>query len=215
MHPQPPRRTTHTAGGPRNLLVFDRWGQFGRPVVLLHGLLYDRAMWWPAAAELAGPGCTIVAPDLPGHGQSPARDDYRIERIARDLAALVNSLQLHRAPIIVGHGASALLATAFAESYATHALITLERPRFDAAGIEDLIGATAPEDVPLIFQPYLVRHEDPLVLRAYESWLAQPSTRRNEPAIAGRASSRPTARDEAFAHLVDPEGFADELRVLL
>jgi hypothetical protein len=36
MHPQPPRRTTHTP------FVYDRWGRYGRPVVLLRGLLFDR-----------------------------------------------------------------------------------------------------------------------------------------------------------------------------
>src|SRR5436190_14542510 len=103
MEPQPPLRTTHTTRSPKNILMYDRWGEFGRPVVLLHGLLFDRTMWWPAAADLASAHCTIVAPDLPGHGQSPPRDDYRLERIARDLARLVDSLGLHRAPILVGH----------------------------------------------------------------------------------------------------------------
>jgi len=76
MRPQPPLRTQHVAGNPKTLLVYDRWGSFGRPVVLLHGLLFDRTMWWPVAADLAATtSCTIVAPDLPGHGQSPLRDD--------------------------------------------------------------------------------------------------------------------------------------------
>jgi pimeloyl-ACP methyl ester carboxylesterase len=77
MDPQPPRRTTHASGGPARLLVYDRWGRYGRPVLLLHGLRYDRTMWWPVAAELAtATTCTVIAPDLPGHGDSPARNRH-------------------------------------------------------------------------------------------------------------------------------------------
>jgi pimeloyl-ACP methyl ester carboxylesterase len=50
VHPQPKRRTTHAYGTPKNILVYDRWGDYGRPVVLLHGLLVDRTMWWPTAS---------------------------------------------------------------------------------------------------------------------------------------------------------------------
>src|SRR5690242_13970644 len=125
MHPQPPLRTTHIAGGPRNALVYDRWGRYGRPVLLLHGLLFDRTMWWPVGAELARV-CTVVAPDLPGHGDSPARGEAVLTDLARDLAGLVRRLDLHRAPIVVGHSSAAPLATAFAETYATHHVQTIE-----------------------------------------------------------------------------------------
>src|SRR3954469_5550626 len=115
MEPQPPRRTTHAIGGPARLLVYDRWGRFGRPVLLLHGLLFDRTMWWPVAAELAAASsCTVIAPHLPGPGQTPPREDYCLARVARDLAVLLNGLDLHRAPIVVGHGVSARLAEVFA-----------------------------------------------------------------------------------------------------
>jgi pimeloyl-ACP methyl ester carboxylesterase len=140
MQPQPPRRSTHAVGSPKNLLVYDRWGEFGRPVLLLHGLLSDRTVWWLAAAELiAAASCTVVAPDLPGHGQSPARDDHGLDRLARDLAGLVDRLGLHRAPIVVGQGASARLATAFADAYATHHVLTLDEPPTDAAGLGALL----------------------------------------------------------------------------
>ena len=215
MHPQPPRRTTHTTASPKNLLVYDRWGQFGRPVVLLHGLLFDRTMWWPVAAELTSAACTIVAPDLPGHGQSPPRDDCRLERVARDLAGLLDGLGLHRAPILVGHGASALLVDAFADAYATHGVVTLDEPPAGARRIEELAGTDGAGDVPEVFRCYAEPRADPALLRAYESWLAQPPARRNQPALAGPARRRPAATDGAFAHLSDPEGFAAVLRDLL
>jgi pimeloyl-ACP methyl ester carboxylesterase len=213
MHPQPPRRTTHVTGSPKNLLVYDRWGWFGRPVVLLHGLLFDRTMWWPVAAELASAGCTIVAPDLPGHGDSPPRDDYRLERVARDLAGLIDGLGLHRAPVLVGHAAAALLVDVFADAYATHGILTLDEPPADARRIEDLATTEGLSDVPEVFRCYAEPRTDPALLRAYESWLVQPPARRNQPALAG-AAGRPAA-DGAFLHLADPEGFAAVVRGLL
>jgi pimeloyl-ACP methyl ester carboxylesterase len=154
MHPQAPRRTTHISGGPRNLLVFDRWGRFGRPVLLLHGLMFDRTMWWPLAAELTR-GCTVIAPDLPGHGDSPGREHISIRGLIRDLASLINRLDLHRAPIVVGHASAAPLATAFAETYATHHVRTIE----DVA-----------VEVPDCFLPYTEPRHDKALLTAYASW---------------------------------------------
>jgi pimeloyl-ACP methyl ester carboxylesterase len=215
MHPQPPRRSTHASGRPKDPLVYDRWGEFGRPVVLLHGLLLDRTMWWPAAAELVGSSsCTIVAPDLPGHGQSPPRADYRLEHIARDLAALVDGLHLRRAPLVVGHAASARLATAFADAYATHCLLTLDEPPVDATDVAALSPAGL-ELVPEIFRPYAEPRTDPALLHAYGSWLAQPPTRRNQPAMAGRSLYRPAGTSATFLPLTDPEAFAAVLRGFL
>ena len=48
------------------------------PLILLHGLTFDRTMWRPAVAELRklDPGRQIFAVDLPGHGRSPAWPSY-------------------------------------------------------------------------------------------------------------------------------------------
>jgi pimeloyl-ACP methyl ester carboxylesterase len=48
------------------------------PLVLLHGLTFDRTSWHPARAELAtlDPGRQVLALDLPGHGESPAWASY-------------------------------------------------------------------------------------------------------------------------------------------
>lgn len=215
MHPQPPLRTTHVTASPKNLLVYDRWGQFGRPVVLLHGLMFDRTMWWPVAAELAGGACTVIAPDLPGHGQSPPRNDYSLEQIAADLAGLVDFLALHRAPVVVGHAASALLASAFADAYATHHVLTLGEPSAEASTIDDLATTDGLDTVPEALRPYAAPRTDRAPLRAYESWLAQPPTRRNQLAMAGRTPGRPSRPAGPLAHLTDPQGFAAELRALL
>jgi len=214
MQPQPPRRSTHATNSPLNRLVYDRWGEFGRPVLLLHGLLFDRTMWWPVAAELAG-DCTVIAPDLPGHGQCPPRTDYSLERVAADLAGLVQDLQLHRAPIVVGHGTAAWLAVAFADAYATHCLLTLDEPAGELPDtVDDVVAAAGLAAVPEPYRQFAEPRRDPALLKAYAGWKAQPPTRRL--AVAGAAPG-PSGRapENAFGHLTDPEGFATRLRALL
>jgi pimeloyl-ACP methyl ester carboxylesterase len=165
MDPQPPRRTTHATGGPARMLVYDRWGRYGRPVVLLHGLLFDRTMWWPVAAELAtATTCTVIAPDLPGHGDSPARRDHDPGKLAYDLAQLVHRLDLHRAPIVVGHAESAALAEAMKERFAVHEVLT----------VDDLGDGRA--EIPEHYRPYARARADPGQLTAYEKWPRQART---------------------------------------
>jgi pimeloyl-ACP methyl ester carboxylesterase len=159
MEPQPPRRTTHAFGGPARMLVYDRWGRYGRPVLLLHGLLFDRTMWWPVAAELAtATTCTVVAPDLPGHGDSPARREHDPAELAADLATLLHRLDLHRAPIVVGHAESAALAGAFGERFAVHEVLTTN----------DL--GHGETEIPEHYRPYARARTDPELLTAYANW---------------------------------------------
>ena len=215
MRPQPPIRTFHVAGTPKTMLAYDRWGSFGRPVVLLHGLLFDRTMWWPAAAELVSARCTVVAPDLPGHGQSPARDRCRLETVAAEVAQLVDRLFLHRAPIVVGHAGAAPLATAFAARYATHAVVTLDEPPAGATGPDDLVDAAGLDRVPAVFRHYARPRREAALFHAYAGWLGKPPTRRNQPALAGSTHGAPKRPDRQFAPLTDPAGFAAQLRALL
>jgi pimeloyl-ACP methyl ester carboxylesterase len=212
--PLPPRRSTHATNNPLNRIVYDRWGNFGRPVLLLHGLLFDRTMWWPVAAELAG-DCTVIAPDLPGHGQCPPRTDYSLDRIADDLARVVLDLQLHRAPIVVGHGTASWLAVAFADAYATHCVLTLDEPAGDLPGtVDDIVAAAGLASVPEPYRQFAEPRRDPKLLAAYAGWREQPPTRRL--AVAGAAPGPAgTAPVNAFGHLSDPEGFAARLRALL
>ncbi|MCO8274708.1 alpha/beta fold hydrolase [Actinoplanes sp. TRM 88003] len=193
--------------------MYDRWGQFGRPVVLLHGLLFDRTMWWPVGAELAT-HCTVIAPDLPGHGESPPRADYSLTRIAEDLAALVHSLMLHRAPIIIGHGTSAWLATTFADSYTTQAVITVDEPATATPAVDDIISAAGLNEVPESLRPFAQPKRDPALLSAYESWFLHPPRRRRSP-VRLSAADGSSAREEHFHHLTDPAQFATEIRALL
>jgi pimeloyl-ACP methyl ester carboxylesterase len=206
MHPQPSLRTTHTSGP----LVYDRWGGYGRPILLLHGLLFDRTMWWPVAAELAGCG-TVVAPDLPGHGESPPRADVSLPRLTEDLAALVHGLDLRRAPVVVGHGTAALLAVAFADNYATRHVITVDEPDSVPETVDDLIAAAHPEDAPEIFRDYARPRRDPVLLNSYDSWRVAPPIRRREP-VPPLATRSAGGGPGCFAHLTDPAEFAIRIR---
>src|SRR5260370_16895609 len=57
----------------------------GTPLVLLHGLTFDRTMWRPALAELAelDPGRQVLTLDLPGHGGAPAWPSYDLKSAPR------------------------------------------------------------------------------------------------------------------------------------
>ena len=67
-------------------LAGDLTGEPGRtpPLVLLHGLTFDRTSWHPVLAELTAldPGGPVLALDLPGHGESPPWPGYDLEPIA-------------------------------------------------------------------------------------------------------------------------------------
>lgn len=200
-------RTTHDPDGP---LVHDRWGASGRPIVLLHGLLFDRTMWWPVAAELAGCG-TVVAPDLPGHGDSPRAHDVTPARMADNLAALVYGLDLRRAPVLVAHGTAGLLAATFADMFATRHVIVVDEPDTMPGTVDDVIAAAHLEDVPDVFRDYARPRRDPALLKAYDSWLVAPPARRREPVppLAARGSG---GGGRCFEHLTDPAEFAARVR---
>lgn len=90
-----------------------RRGQ-GSPIVFLHGLGMS-ASTWEAVAELLADRFTVLAVDLPGHGDSPVPDDP--EAFTRDaaLADIDDVLAtIDAPPILVGHSLGGYLALAHA-----------------------------------------------------------------------------------------------------
>jgi 2-succinyl-6-hydroxy-2,4-cyclohexadiene-1-carboxylate synthase len=68
-------------------------------VVLLHGFGGSGDDWSPLAGNLVAAGYRVVAPDLPGHGGTPAPRAYGLERFGaeetgRDLDALLDRLAI-------------------------------------------------------------------------------------------------------------------------
>lgn len=76
------------------------WNPLGdRRALLLHDLTEDGTCWWRVASELADAGFMVLAPDLRGHGRSPAAAGHHLATLAGDVALLGAQWEL-----LVGHG---------------------------------------------------------------------------------------------------------------
>ncbi|GAB7036198.1 MULTISPECIES: alpha/beta fold hydrolase [Catenuloplanes] len=58
----------------QKILNTREWGSGDRVAVLIHGMITDSRSWHEVGPALAGKGYRVLAPDLPGHGHSPAPD---------------------------------------------------------------------------------------------------------------------------------------------
>ncbi|GAA3552477.1 alpha/beta hydrolase [Microlunatus spumicola] len=110
------------------------------PVVLLHGLTFDRAMWAPVVEALGGR--RAVAVDLPGHGDSPPRASYAPAEVADVLHEAVTAAGL-KAPVLVGHSIGAVLATAYAARHPARAVLNIDQPLL-AGPFADLLRSVEP-----------------------------------------------------------------------
>ena len=82
-----------------NLLAYDEQGS-GLPVMLIHGFPLNRRMWRPQIEALAGSGCRVICPDLPGFGESPLSERPVTMAVYADaLIALLDRLQIDKAVI--------------------------------------------------------------------------------------------------------------------
>jgi pimeloyl-ACP methyl ester carboxylesterase len=99
------------------------------PLILLHGLTFDRAMWRPALARLrmADPGRQVLSLDLPGHGQSPAWPCYDLEAVVAGVHRAAEEAGLDR-PVVAGHSISAKIATVYAAGYPARGVINVDQP---------------------------------------------------------------------------------------
>jgi len=77
--------------------------------VFIHGAGLDHSVWALLARWFANHGCTVLAPDLPGHGRSAGEPLATIAAIADWTAALIEVSQAGPARII-GHSMGSLVA---------------------------------------------------------------------------------------------------------
>ncbi len=79
-------------------LAFDRRGEGGFPLLLVHGWPETRRIWARNLEPLAEAGFDVIAPDLRGFGDSPPADDgfYDLAAHAADLKALLDRLGVER-----------------------------------------------------------------------------------------------------------------------
>ena len=125
------------------------WGDGSRRALLLHGLTSAGSTWWRIAEDLAELGYTVVAPDLRGHGTSPAGDDLSLASFRDDVLLLGNGWEL-----LVGHSLGGAVAAAAIDAQSDFAQkLILEDPAIDSSGTaEFLAGFPEPTAHPTIEQ---------------------------------------------------------------
>ncbi|HEY1866899.1 MAG TPA: alpha/beta hydrolase [Candidatus Cybelea sp.] len=88
----------------------------GAALVLIHGFPMTRAIW-DAQVETLATRSRVLRPDLRGAGASSVPDGpYLMERLAADVAALLDSLGIERAAI-AGHSMGGYVALSFARMF--------------------------------------------------------------------------------------------------
>ncbi len=87
----------------------------GPPLVLLHAFPLDRAMWRAQLADLPDVA-RVIAPDLPGFGESAAVGAFTVESAADAVAAFVTALGLPKVAL-GGLSMGGYVALAFARKY--------------------------------------------------------------------------------------------------
>jgi pimeloyl-ACP methyl ester carboxylesterase len=172
----------------------DRWGADGRPVLLLSDTSAGRSAWWPVAARLADEHAVAVL-DLPG--RSLIAD--QAETIAEYVAAMGT-----RAPIIVGHGQAALVASLFAARYVAHAVVNIEQrldePQAEPDAAQALQEITAgPRKIECRYLAIFANAPEP----AYEDWLRS---------TIPEALCTAYGTTDEFPHLSDPKRFTEDIR---
>jgi pimeloyl-ACP methyl ester carboxylesterase len=112
-------------------LAADEYGDSDElaPLVLLHGLTFDRSTWQPVLSELRriDPRRRVVVLDLPGHGESPDWPFYELSSVAEAVYRAVEAAHLP-SPVVVGHSISAVIATVYAARYPIRGVVNVDQP---------------------------------------------------------------------------------------
>jgi pimeloyl-ACP methyl ester carboxylesterase len=104
-------------------LAYDLDGT-GTPVVLVHGLTFDRRTWRPIIERLEGSVMTIAI-DLPAHGDSGGAP-ARLDEITARMDLLLQSLGVQR-PIVVGHSMAAGIAGVYAAAHPARGIVMVDQ----------------------------------------------------------------------------------------
>jgi pimeloyl-ACP methyl ester carboxylesterase len=131
-------------------LAYDRTGS-GTPVLLLHGLGGYRGLWRPVS-EVIGDRRDLIAPDLPGFGESPALDGdgpASAAALAEPVAALCEELGISR-PHVAGNSLGAWVGLEMAKRGQVSSVVgisvaglwrePLGPRRYDTQGLGRLLG---------------------------------------------------------------------------
>lgn len=160
----------------------------GTPVVLLHGFPLSSSIWRHQQRQLSDL-YRVITPDLRGHGASPAPNGiYQMADLARDVLALLDSLQIEKA-VWLGHSMGGYVALAAwklaAEKFlalgliASHAAADTDEGRQGRFKLVEKVAAQGSQVVadamlPKLFAPQL-SPADPSIDQARQMILQTPS----------------------------------------
>ncbi len=152
-----------------------------RAVVLIHGFPFARAIW-DAQSDALAEVARVVRLDLRGAGKSSVPDGpYLMERLAADVAMLLDALGIERAAL-VGHSLGGYVSLAFARMFTERVShLALVSSRLAADTVEQAAARRALADRTeqnAAIEP---------VVQAYLPRLFSPITRENRAAVVERA----------------------------
>jgi pimeloyl-ACP methyl ester carboxylesterase len=105
-------------------------GAEGPPLVFLHGLTFNRRLWYPVLGALPA-RAHAIAFDLPGHGGSdPLRGSGLAPAVAAIHAAILDAGM--EAPVVVGHSIGGPIAALYGSLHPVSGIVSVEAPmRFE------------------------------------------------------------------------------------
>jgi len=150
------KRRHGTVLGPVGQLTVDDGGSGGLPVLFVHSYAGNTAHWDAALMHLRR-NRRAVALDMRGHGTSdaPRSNDYAINGLADDVAAVADELQLDRF-VLVGHSLGGMVAADYAGRHPERVagLVLLATPGKSPPELAQKTMASLENDYDDTMQPY-------------------------------------------------------------
>ncbi len=155
-------------GAPGATVATRDYGGDGPPLVLVHGLSSNLAIWDQVAPKLAK-AHRVVAYDQRAHGLSSSGDgDFTFPALVADLAAVIDHFGLE-APVIVGHSWGASVALEHAATDTCPGVVCVDGGVIDMQGLL----TTWEQAEPLLTPPKLIGPEQKVLdrIKAEQSFL--------------------------------------------
>jgi pimeloyl-ACP methyl ester carboxylesterase len=122
-----------------NRVAYEIVGDNDIDLLLLHGITESRRTWDPLLGPLSE-SYRVVSVDLPGHGESDPVDNYGLDRLAADVAAVTDELG-NEPPLVVGHSLGGFVASVYAAQRPVRGVVNVDQPLTLAAFKEQLTAA--------------------------------------------------------------------------